>query len=108
MAADGEHRNAAEKRILRVIIMSQELDQEADEHTPQHSHHHACSNLFGCGDEKGIGILREDIKERAFDNRASDRLLHMDEINQANLEGYLSARGRRRRKFLRQVASWAL
>jgi len=51
---------------------------------------------------------REDIKERAFDNRASDRLLHMDEINQANLEGYLSARGRRRRKFLRQVASWAL
>ena len=67
MAADGEHRYAAEKRILRVII-----------------------------------------KERAFDNRASDRLLHMDEINQANLEGYLSARGRRRRKFLRQVASWAL
>jgi hypothetical protein len=35
----------------------------------------ACSNLFGCGDEKGIGILREDIKERAFNNRASDRLL---------------------------------
>jgi len=100
MAADSEHRYAAEKRILRVIIMSQELDQEADEHTPQHSHHHACSNLFGCGDEKGIGILREDIKERAFDNRASDRLLDMDEIDQANLEGYLSARGRWRRKFL--------
>jgi hypothetical protein len=100
MAADGEHRNAAEKRILRVIIMSQELDQEADEHKPQHSHHHACSNLFGCGDEKGIGILREDIKERAFDNRASDRLLHMDEINQVNLDSYLSARGRGRRKFL--------
>ena len=66
MAADGEHRNAAEKRILRVIIMSQELDQEADEHTPQHSHHHACSNLFGCGDEKGIGILREDIKAVSY------------------------------------------
>ena len=76
--------------------MSQELDEEANEHTRQHVHHHTCSNLFGCGDEKGIGILREDIKERAFDNRASDRLLHMDEINQANLEGYLSARGRRR------------
>ena len=80
--------------------MSQELDEEANEHTRQHVHHHTCSNLFGCGDEKGIGILREDIKERAFDNRASDRLLHMDEIDQANLEGYLSARGRRRRKFL--------
>jgi len=80
--------------------MSQELDEEANEHTRQHVHHHTCSNLFGCGDEKGIGILREDIKERAFDDRASDRLLHMDEIDQANLEGYLSARGRRRRKFL--------
>ena len=80
--------------------MSQELDEEANEHTRQHVHHHTCSNLFGCGDEKGIGILREDIKERAFNNRASDRLLHMDEIDQANLEGYLSARGRRRRKFL--------
>ena len=80
--------------------MSQELDEEANEHTPHHVHHHTCSNLFGCGDEKGIGILREDIKERAFDNRTSDRLLHMDEIDQANLDGYLSTRGRRRRKFL--------
>jgi len=88
--------------------MSQELDEEANEHTRQHVHHHTCSNLFGCGDEKGIGILREDIKERAFDNRASDRLLHMDEIDQANLEGYLSARGRRRPSSCRQVASWAL
>ena len=80
--------------------MSQELDEKANEHTPQHFHHHACSNLFGCGDEKGIGILREDIKERAFNSRASDRLLHMDEIDQAKLDSYLSARGRGRRKFL--------
>jgi hypothetical protein len=80
--------------------MSQELDEKANEHTPQHFHHHACSNLFGCGDEKGIGVLREDIKERAFNNRASDRLLHMDEIDQAKLDSYLSARGRGRRKFL--------
>ena len=79
------------------------------EHDEQHEHssmstnitdHHAGANLFGCGDEKGIGILREDIKERAFDNRTSDRLLHMDEIDQAILDGYLSARGRWRRKFL--------
>jgi acetamidase/formamidase len=80
--------------------MSQELDEEGAEHTPQHVHHHICSNLFGCGDEKGIGILRDDIKERAFDNRASDRLLNMDEIDQAKLDNYLSARGRWRRKFL--------
>ena len=82
----------AESAFLRVI-MSQELDEKANEHTPQHFHHHACSNLFGCGDEKGIGILREDIKESAFNNPASDRLLHMDEIDQANLDSYLSARG---------------
>lgn len=79
--------------------MSQE-HKEANEHAPRHFHHHACTNLFGCGDEKGIGILREDIKESAFDNRASDRLLHMDGLDQANLDNYLSTRGRWRRKFL--------
>src|ERR1700726_2197091 len=79
--------------------MSQDHE-EANEYTPQHRHHHACANLFGCGEEKGIGIFREDIKEGAFDNRASDRLLHMDEVDQANLDNYLSARGRWRRKFL--------
>src|SRR5215472_8389066 len=101
MAGDGKRRRLAEaERAFLRVIMSQELDEKADEHTPQHFHHHACSNLFGCGDEKGTGILREDIKERAFNIRASDRLLHMDEINQANLDCYLSARGRWRRKFL--------
>jgi len=79
--------------------MSQEHD-EANEHPPQHCHHHACANFFGCGDEKGIGIFREDIKDGAFDNRASDRLLHMDEVDHGNLDNYLSARGRWRRKFL--------
>ena len=71
-----------------------------NEHTPKHCHHHACANLFGCGDEKGIGIFREDIKDGAFGNRASDRLLHMDEVDRENLDNYLSARGRWRRKFL--------
>jgi acetamidase/formamidase len=79
--------------------MLQEHD-EANEHTPQHSHHHACANFFGCGDVKGVGIFREDIKERAFDSRASDRLLHMDEVDQESLDNYLSVRGRWRRKFL--------
>jgi acetamidase/formamidase len=78
--------------------MWQEHD-KANEHTAQ-CHHHGCANLFGCGDVKGIGIFREDIKDRVFDNRASDRLLHMDEVNRGNLDNYLSARGRWRRNFL--------
>ena len=81
-------------------IMLQDHD-EANEHTPQHCHHHSCANFFGCGDIKGIGIFREDLKDSAFDNRASDRLLHMDEVDQEALDNYLSARGRWRRKFLR-------
>lgn len=80
--------------------MLEERD-EANEHTAQHNDHHSCANFFGCGDVKGIGIFREDIKDGAFDKRASDRLLHMDEVDQENLDNYLSARGRWRRKFLR-------
>ena len=73
---------------------------DGNEHAHYHPHHHACANLFGCGDEKGTGIIREDIKDAAFDNRASDTLLHMDEVDQETLDGYLSARGYWRRKFL--------
>lgn len=71
--------------------MSHELDQ---------SPHHHCGNLFGCGDEKGTGIVREDLKDVAVTRRAADRLLHMDEVDQENLDGYLTARGRSRRKLL--------
>jgi acetamidase/formamidase len=81
----------------------QEHEPEHDdghEHGHAHHHHHDCGNLFGCGDEKGTGIIREDIKDVAFDKRASDRLLHMDEVNQETFDGYLSERGRWRRKFL--------
>ncbi|HEY6306864.1 MAG TPA: acetamidase/formamidase family protein [Candidatus Angelobacter sp.] len=66
-----------------------------------HAHHHDCGNLFGCGDEKGTGVLREDIKDAAWTRHASDRLLHMDEMSQEDLDGYLSARGRSRRTLLR-------
>ena len=72
-------------------------------HGNEHAHHHdhhACASLFGCGDEKGTGVIREDIKEGAFDDRASDTLLHMDEVDQETLDGYLSTRGHWRRKFL--------
>jgi acetamidase/formamidase len=73
---------------------------DRSEHARQHCDHHVCANLFGCGDERGTGIIREDIKDAAFDNRASDTLLHMDEVDQETLDGYLSARGHWRRKFL--------
>ena len=54
------------------------------------SSRHDCGNLFG--DEKGTGIVREDIKDAAFNKRASDRLLHMDEVDQEIFDGYVSVR----------------
>src|SRR5215472_4642514 len=77
---------------------------EQHNHDPQKQpaqHLHQCGNLFGCGDEQGTGVIREDIKDLAFTRRSSDRLLHMDEMDQENLDGYLSARGRSRRSLLR-------
>ena len=65
------------------------------------SHHCACANLFGCGDELGTGIIREDIKDAAFQKRSADTLRHMDEVSQETLDVYLSARGRERRTFLK-------
>jgi acetamidase/formamidase len=62
---------------------------------------HDCGGLFGCGEEKGSGVVREDIKDGAFDRQAADRLLHLDEIEQERLDGFLTARGRARRQLLR-------
>ncbi len=76
-------------------------DHDQDSESQPHPHHHSCGNLFGCGDEKGTGVLREDIKDSAFTNRAADRLLHTDEINQVQFDGCLTARGRSRRRLLR-------
>src|SRR5205807_9833995 len=50
--------------------------------------------------EEGTGIIRENIKDAALDNPASNTPLHMDEVDQESLDGYLSARGHWRRKFL--------
>ena len=84
----------------KLEFENDEAHDDGHEHACSHRHHHDCGNLFGCGDEKGTGIIREDIKDAAFDKRASDRLLHMDEVDQETLDGYLSARGHWRRKFL--------
>ncbi len=62
---------------------------------------HYCGDLFGCGEENGTGVVRDDIKEAAVTRRISDRLLHMDALNQDRLDGYLTARGQSRRSMLR-------
>ena len=81
--------------------MSHDLDHHQEQENQPQPHHHDCANLFGCGDEKGTGVLREDIKDAAFSRRTADRLLHMDEMDQERLDGYLTARGRSRRRLLR-------
>jgi acetamidase/formamidase len=67
----------------------------------QGQRHHDCASLFGCGEEKGTGVLREDIKDAAWSPQVRDRLLHMDKIDQEGLDRYLSARGHSRRSLLR-------
>ena len=79
--------------------MTHQHDDQTEDRTPMHNHD--CGNLFGCGDEKGTGVVREDIKDAAFGKRAADRLLHMDEMDQERLDGFLTARGRLRRQLLR-------
>ncbi len=81
--------------------MPHELDPQQDQGSLPQPHHHYCGNLFGCGEEKGTGVLREDIKDAAFTKRAADRLLHMDEMNQEQIDGYLTARGLSRRPLFR-------
>ncbi len=79
--------------------MAHQHDDQREGEAPAHNHN--CGGLFGCGDEKGTGVVREDIKDGAFDKRAADRLLHRDEVEQERLDGFLSARGRARRQLLR-------
>ncbi len=80
--------------------MSHDLDPLNHDSQPQ-LHQHACGNLFGCGEVQGTGVFREDITDAAFTKRAADRLLRMDEVNQEQLDGFLTARGHFRRRLLR-------
>jgi acetamidase/formamidase len=80
--------------------MSDDLNHQQELENQPHSHPHPCGNLFGCGEENGTGVWREDVKDAAFTRGAADRLLHMDEMNQAQIDGYLTARGRSRRRLL--------
>jgi acetamidase/formamidase len=81
--------------------VSHDPDYRQTQHTHPQPHRHACGNLFGCGEEQGTGVFREDIKDAAVTHRAADRLLHMDEMNQEQLNGFLTARGQSRRRLLR-------
>ena len=81
------------------MVHRPEVDEGGEPHMP--TFRHDCGNLFGCGDEKGTGVLREDIKDAAFDAPAADRLLHLDELNQERVDDFLTARGRGRRQLLR-------
>ncbi len=81
--------------------MSHDLDSQRNQESQSQPHRHVCGNLFGCGEEQGTGVLREDIKDAAFTKRAADRLLRMDEVSQEQFDGYLTTRGRYRRRLLR-------
>ena len=39
--------------------MPHDLDHQQDQESQPQSHHHDCGNLFGCGEEKGIGVHRQ-------------------------------------------------
>jgi len=48
--------------------MAHEHDHEGEDHTALH--HHDCGNLFGCGDEKGTGIIRDgELTDRRSEKR---------------------------------------
>jgi acetamidase/formamidase len=82
------------------MMRSESNDQQHHPHEPTAGHLN-CGSLFGCGEVNGTGVFREDIKDAAFGKRAADRLLHMDEMNQEQLDALLTARGRSRRELLR-------
>jgi len=85
------------------------MREESDDHSAEESHsHHFCGHLFGCGEDNGTGVFREDIKDAAFTRRAADRLLHMDEFNLEQLDGYVTARGLSRRRLLRASSFMSL
>jgi acetamidase/formamidase len=94
------------RSLLRILgwftekNMANDLEKLQNSESALAQHHHYCGNLFGCGEENGTGVVRDDIKDAAFTRRSADRLLHMDEIDRERLDGYLTARGHFRRRLL--------
>jgi acetamidase/formamidase len=85
------------------------MEHDVDHHSVSETKtQHLCGNLFGCGEEQGTGVFREDIKDTVFTKRAADRLLHMEEFNQQQLDGFVTARGLSRRRLLRASSFMSL
>ena len=81
--------------------MSNDFDRSLDPQRQSNPQPHNCGSLFGCGEVNGTGVFREDIKDAAFTRRAADRLLHTEELNHEQFDGFLTARGRSRRRLVR-------
>jgi len=81
--------------------MPNDFDHPQDQPCESEPQPHHCGSLFGCGEVNGTGVFREDIKDAAFTRRAADRLLHMEELNHEQFDGFLTARGRSRRRLVR-------
>lgn len=77
------------------------MNTEHEQDVPVANDVHQCGHLFGCGETNGTGVFREDIAEASFTRKAVDRLRHRDEIDQEDLDAYLTLRGRSRRNLLR-------
>ncbi len=69
------------------------------------AHDHRCGDLFGCGEERGTGAYSQGVVDARLDARRTDRLLHMDEIDQERLDAFVTTRGRSRRELLATSAS---
>ena len=72
--------------------MPDDLDRQPDQESSPQPHHHDCGNLFGCGEEKGTGVFREDIKDAAdhvlYIPAAPEELLPILEIVPLQLLAY--------------------
>ena len=57
--------------------------------------------MFGCGTGERVYRFPDDRTDAILDRRQLDRLRHLDELDQATLDGFLTVRGRERRSLLR-------
>jgi len=77
--------------------MAHPHDHEGEGTAPAHNHN--CGGLSAAATKK-VPDHPRGHQGGAFDNRAADRLLHMDEVQQERLDGILSDGGRARRQLL--------
>jgi acetamidase/formamidase len=66
-----------------------------------HDHGGEGCALSGCGEATGSWRVRDEVMEELCRGRERDRLAHMEEVDPATLDAFLTARGRERRALLR-------